>query len=54
MVRSDSVAYLLCSFTRSGESMASTGQKQAMQNILSSKLQTEAENNKMFLELVEH
>lgn len=47
MARSGSVAHLLCSLTRSGESMASAGQNQAMQNILSSKLQTKAENDKM-------
>lgn len=49
MVCSESVVHLLLSLTRSGESMASAGQKQAMQNISSSKLQTEAQ--KIFLEI---
>lgn len=48
MARSGSVTHLLFSLTRSGESMASAGQKQAMQNILSSKLQNGAQIDKMF------
>lgn len=51
MARSGSVAHLLVSLTRSGESMASAGQKQAMQNILSSKLQSEAKDDNVFQEI---
>lgn len=50
MARSGGVTHVLFSRTCSGESMASAGQSQAMQNVLSSKLHTEKQNDKIFLE----